>query len=114
MDRHPKLALCRQNASDPATAAHPHILSQGDFGGHHESQFDCVSFHHHEIGVQDRASSAEVLGRSATVALGPSQANADRKLEVKALRRATLNVNLIGAHGFSDSRGSNMRNALQT
>jgi hypothetical protein len=114
MDRHAKLALCRQNTCDPATTAHPHILSQGDFGGHHEGQLDGVTFRDLEIGVEERSTSAQVLGKAATLALGPSQANADRKLEVEALRRATLKVNLIGAHGFSDSRGSNMRNGLQS
>jgi hypothetical protein len=109
MDGHSELALRRQNASDPAAAAHPHLLSQSDFRRHHESQLDGIAFRNLKIGVEERTTSAQILGEAATFALGPCQANSNRKLEVKALRRATLKVNLIGAHGLSDTWRSNIK-----
>ena len=108
MDGHAKFAFCRQNAGDPAAAAHPHILGQRDFGRHHESQFDRIAFRHLEIGVEERSTSAQVLGEAAALALGSCQPNSDRELKVEALRRAALKVNLIGAHDFSDTRRSNI------
>jgi hypothetical protein len=109
MDRHSELALCRQNASDPAAAAHPHFLRQGDFGRHHKSQLDRVAFYDLKIGVEESSAPAQVLGKTATLTLGAGQANANRELEVEALRRAALKMNLIGAHDFSHTRRSNIR-----
>ena len=108
MDGHAKFALCRQNACDPAAAAHSHILGQGDFRRHHEGQFDRIAFRHLEIGVEERSASAQILGEAAALAFGSCQPNSDRELEVEALRRAALKVNLIGAHDFSDTRRSNI------
>ena len=85
MNRYSELAFHGPDSSDPAAAADPHIFSQRDLGLHHESKFDGVAFRDLKVGVEKCSAPAQVLGKTAALAVSTRQTHSYRQLKVEAL-----------------------------
>jgi hypothetical protein len=53
--------------------------------GIYESEFHRIAYGHLEIGVEECSAPAQVLGKTAALAVSTRQAHGNRKLKVKAL-----------------------------
>jgi hypothetical protein len=78
----------------------PHAFSQCDLRGHEECEFHTFSGGDGRIGEEKAATSAEILGETASLKLATRQFHGDGNVKFETLPDATLNPNWFRGHGF--------------
>src|SRR5215472_3387718 len=89
----------RAHTHNFATAAHPHVLGQGDLGRHDQRELDGLAHVQGKVAVEKRSARAQVLRETTSFVIGtPWPAHRNRKMKIEPLSRASLKLNLGGSH----------------
>jgi hypothetical protein len=80
--------------------ANTHAFPQGDLRGHEEREFHILSGGNGKVGEEEAATSAKVLGKTASLKLAARQFHGDGNVKFETLPDATLNPNWFRGHGF--------------
>jgi hypothetical protein len=86
------------DAQDVSAAADTHVFSESDFGGHAEGDFDFCAFLKRDIGEEEDAARAEILGEAKTLDGGCDLTKRQREKVREPLSDAAFHSNWRSSH----------------